>query len=628
MLKNIAIQMVLISVGLIYSVSCRFEPTRTNYTEVRIDSSFVGIDLNNLSPSDTIWVWGETEFIYSVYLPQNTLKQVSFYVDQQKVYESTSDTSRFLLDPRDYELKGGYHQFKIEVVAKSNTGSLADRLEMEAMTANHEWILYYLNTPPDPVHITTIQPMEGRLQISWERSTERRFRSYRVYKSTPGFSDQFTSICMTEIFDPEVTEYIDSGYVGGHADYRVDLTTNNVGTVKGDSLPFYSPPPAIRSTSSETNPMAITIEWDPTLFNQNFGAYILSRGPEFYLPKFIAKITSPDCTTYTDSEFPVSPRLQYKLKVLSQDTVRSLPSEETRVSVPVMEALPAFSRIIYNPIAAVYYIVSTIYDEPYGSGNYVRSIGKTFETTYAMLEYETPSIAFSSSQNGQYVYSALNYTIEKIDPIYMNSLESYPTPSLIGWQGIPKKLSVSDNNRLAFSTGDTASVSDSYSDSIYVFDMSNIKLIGKIGGDKFLAPMVLDATGNYLANRSTMYKVTQDSIIKVGPINRGYFWTNNAETFWIEQTSTGFAIKRCADLTILDTIVTGEFVIFGISVDSYTNRLAYRTGAQSEVYHIFDLESGVEIQRIIFGLFTEYPLVLLNSNIFYGEGWYCSFLSW
>lgn len=381
MFKKAIAYMALIILGLCTTLSCRFEPTRTNYTKIQIDSAVVGINLNNLSPSDTIWVWDETEFVYSISLPQNTLQRISFYIDQQKVYESDSVTSRFLLDPRDFELTGGYHQFKIEVVARSNTGSLADRLKMEAMTASHEWILCYLNTLPDPVHTTAVQPVDGRLRISWERSTIRHFQSYRVYKTTPGFPNQSASVFLAEIFDPDVTEYVDSAYVCGHANFRVDLTTKGSEIVQGDSLPYYSPPPAIRTVSSGSNPTTISLEWDRTLFDKNFGAYVLSRYPELYGETVIAEITNPDCTTYTDSELPLITRLQYKLEILSQDSVNSLPPEETGVSVSSMESFLAFSSIIYNPTAAVYYVVSTINDEPYGSGNYVRSIGETLNTT-------------------------------------------------------------------------------------------------------------------------------------------------------------------------------------------------------------------------------------------------------
>ena len=107
----------------LYLAACEFTPDEMPYEEVDPTILVHGnIDLNLVS--DTVFIEGYVNLRYNVDLPGRTLVKTRLLLGQRLLKEESHSHGGFDFASTDY--KNGTYQLKLEAIASSGTGSLAD----------------------------------------------------------------------------------------------------------------------------------------------------------------------------------------------------------------------------------------------------------------------------------------------------------------------------------------------------------------------------------------------------------------------------------------------------------------------------------------------------------------------
>src|SRR5262249_31403486 len=130
-------------------------------------------------PQDTILIF-KSQSLSFLYEGKPTLESYDLYVDELLIgtYSPSFENSFYLDAPK---IGTGIHKMQIKAVAKTNSGSLADRLNAERITITRNFVLAVDLSVPDP-RIVTLDSTSGVVRVSWQPFARRDFIRYRLVK--------------------------------------------------------------------------------------------------------------------------------------------------------------------------------------------------------------------------------------------------------------------------------------------------------------------------------------------------------------------------------------------------------------------------------------------------------------
>jgi hypothetical protein len=217
--------------------SCTYSPDDEFFKEIEEPSTdginpslqdVLMLDVND--NKDTVAFFTYTTFRINFDLSDRTLFSVDLKLNGQSVLITTlkEDYLRFQVNPA--ELGSGYHNLVIELVFTSGSGSLADKNQLEYQNISRKWVLHADLDPPNQLSIQNVALENGWLKVSWKKYTRINFKSYRIiryFEEFPG-SDNLKQSGSWVIFDKNMTDFIDAGYLQGKVAYVISVsnTTN------------------------------------------------------------------------------------------------------------------------------------------------------------------------------------------------------------------------------------------------------------------------------------------------------------------------------------------------------------------------------------------------------------------
>jgi hypothetical protein len=589
--------------------SCEFSPTGSNYTEIdRTLPQNLEIRLNDYA--DTVQVWGSANFSFQFNLEGRGVRRKTIFLDGDSLLDLGNRTE-FFFHSSDYS--DGSHRLRIDVIADAGTGSLADKIGVEVLLLRREWILLIDNAPPQAVAVTSIEPENGRLRIQWEKNEQFKFQGYNILRSERDVFGPFERVAF--ITNRHQISVLDSTYIGGKADYRIEV----IGASKATAGPVKSfTGPITQFSGFETTASnKIMLRWQRCHFPGNFQKYVISRWQGGW--EEAVTLAAVNTTEWVDEQSAFGEAISYRLSVHSS---RAFTSVDTAAWIGTK--IPAFHRIKYIPSRNSIYLQHgrNLYRLEATTLNVVASTTLENNSTSFVSDYAS----FDISANGMYAYGSLHDRIFQLDPISLSVIQTHETRNFLNYaNAAPSWLHVSNQNQIAFAStivtkiGPTIHLED---DGVVVIDMSQKKLVAKEKINPSFTIINVSANGNYIATFQNLYRVGNQAFAPIGPIDFFHFNFLNDGDQCVTTQSNSLMIRNSADLSLVANLSDGRDYTAPV-IDPASGYLGGYSFSE-KAFLIKDLRSGAFIQKqaVLPLSFNDYFYFLLNHTLLSAKGYY------
>lgn len=205
---------VLFAATIFLLVGCEYKPGGNNFVELTPPPDYIPIEisLNDIDPSDTIYVYQNTLISVVINSPKDLL-QAWVLLDGQEYVNVWGNPFSFIINPG--QLSEGTHKLTVNAVFTSGTGSLAEMMGLEGYMGELSWNIRVVHNLEDIFEIGYRINDEGFLEIFWDSYLPVGIiEKYTVHRG-------FTQNPDTTINDASQKKFIDYGYVCGSGYYEV-----------------------------------------------------------------------------------------------------------------------------------------------------------------------------------------------------------------------------------------------------------------------------------------------------------------------------------------------------------------------------------------------------------------------
>lgn len=205
---------ILLSAIIFLFMGCEYVPSGENFVELTPPESNIPVEisLNNVNPSDTIYVYQKTSFSIKINSSKDLLR-AEVLIDSQVVADLRNNTFNFSVYPG--QITEGVHKLTVNAAFTSGTGSLAEMMGMEGYTGELSWNIRVIPNPEDHFKLEYRINKDGFLEVFWDNIVpESVIERYTVHSGLTQNTD-------ITISDAKQKSFVDYGYVCGYVYYQV-----------------------------------------------------------------------------------------------------------------------------------------------------------------------------------------------------------------------------------------------------------------------------------------------------------------------------------------------------------------------------------------------------------------------
>lgn len=424
--------------------SCEYEPEDVNFKEVDPTGiKTIEISLDQIKDTLIVGTWTQVGFDLEFPKPVNFTMKVK--LGTTTIHSSESETGAFTISP--FEFANGFYPLIFEIVSSSGTLSLADRLDVEKVLFEHQGKVVQVETSPaQKTNILSVIPKPDGLHISWPKYPKANFTQYILHKTVTPVQRGYSEFDQFVFLDIRQTTFVDPDFLGGNAEYRLQVVTFT-DMAFGDPSTVHIDPPAINHI--KTNDLnTVEVGWPRSWFNAGFGSYHLLEdytfGPHDY---FTTSNINDTLTTIVDFPFGSSVRgeLRTQPKAFEPDYATS-GTYSTFADIYVGDKIPDDIRVLeVKSSDRLYY---------YRQG-YLFAMRHTETKPYDSLEiqlniseyaHNSPS---AQSPDGQYFYVSSGSELIRINAETLDEVSSLSLPDVLTEPNVlPFAIAVNNSNRL------------------------------------------------------------------------------------------------------------------------------------------------------------------------------------
>lgn len=251
----------IISAAMLLFTACEYSPSGSNFLDLTPpeDNIPVEISLNEIDPSDTIYLYKPTSFLLKIKSPKD-LKQAVVLLDGEKELLNIWGNSKgFMFYPD--QVDEGVHTLTIGATFASGTGSLADLMGMEGYAGELSWNIRVIHNAQERFEVDYRINKEGFLELFWDNAVPESFIESYTIRSR---STQETDVI---IQNSTQKSFVDYGYVCGYAFYEVKTQLKD-STTLWQVFTIDKPIPAVHFEDLDLD--NLRVYWDKPFANGRF----------------------------------------------------------------------------------------------------------------------------------------------------------------------------------------------------------------------------------------------------------------------------------------------------------------------------------------------------------------------
>ncbi len=586
----------------LFFISCEYEPERVNFKEVDPEGiEMIEITLDQIKDTLIVGTWTHVGFDIAFPKPVNFTMKVK--LGTTTIYSAASETGVFVISP--FEFANGFYPLIFEVVSSSGTLSLADRLEVEKVLFEYQGKIVQVETSPaQKMNIISIVPEADGLHITWPRYPKANFAQYILHKSVSPLQRGYSEFNQFVITDIRQTSFTDSGFIGGNAEYRLQVVTMT-DLAFGDPKSIKIEPPVINHLKT-TGLNTLEVSWPKTSFTSAFGSYHLLEDYNVGAHDYFTTTNIND-TVSIINEFPfgleVRGELRTQPKVFEEDYAHS-GTYSTFADLYVGEKIPdnistlkvKYEGRLYYYRQGYLYAMHNNANKPYDS----------LEITLNISEYSNGS-ACAQSPDGEYFYVSSGSDIVRVNTETLDKISTISVPDVLGeTNAFPFAIAVNNNNRLVVDvrqqlTKNGITLPVFLSSSIAVIDGNNGTVLDKVQNASDVISIETSVSQSYLAV-NTNYETIGFEISPAGTILRqsaltatrtkaAMFTATQLKIFDSNTTST-FSLS---DFGLVSSISHPEF-LYASTIDPLTGNMGVNTA--DDEFSIYDPATMTLLNKI------------------------------
>ena len=591
-----------------------YSPEKENFVNVPVPQTIMSVNLANFA--DTIIVFGQTDFHYTIDTKGKVFSRLVIYVDSTMDGNSVN-TSQYSFNSASYS--NGNHKLRMEVWAYSGSGSLADHYRSEYLVCSTQWNLFIDNrTYTGQFLIDSCFYENGSLSVKWQKYPYYNFLSYSLYKfPVNSIGEAISYQLMSIITDRNVTGFKDSTYVGTGVKYKLVVKIYNNSYTSPEKY-FYGDVSSI-SSITQLDENTVKIVCRKIKYYNNVSKFTLYRSYGSYSTFTVSDHTSPDDTVFYDTP-GFGYNINYRLGFLGRTNLNSYSA-----SLPMLmgNSFRTFIDFVYIPQLNSYYI--------YYNNLNVPQTDRLDPANFNILATSRGKIIVSSSgsfaYNNSFVPSNDPYphSFTKVNPLtFQSESPTVYTDNYVGYYSTNNTFAVSE-------TGLSLYVGCRYKDpTLYgygadvLFDPALPGVVGKDStSDSWDGALVqiskLTDEGEYvIPSGSGLYNIKGRTLRKIGKLNYGPVCLSLSGKEYIMSANSAISVYNCSNMSLIKSYpITNADILYSLCIDPATGYL----GGYSKVdckYKIYDLNNGNLVKEIQLAAY-QYLLgnyYLYNSTLF------------
>ena len=428
----------------LFFTSCEYEPERVNFKEVDPNGiEAIEITLDQIKDTLIVGTWTQVGFDIEFPKPVNFTMKVK--LGTTTIYSATSEKGVFVISP--FEFSNGFYPLIFEVVSSTGTLSLADRLEVEKVLFEYQGKIVQVETSPaQKTDILSIVAEPDGLHITWPKYPKANFAQYILHKTVSPAERGYSEFDQFVFTDIRQTSFIDADFLGGNAEYRLQVVTMT-DLAFGDPKSIQVEPPAINHLkTSDLNKLEVS--WPKSQFIAAFGSYHLLEDYNFGAQDYFTTTNIND-TIIIINDFPFGVQVRGELrtqpKTFEIDYAHSgtystftdlYIGDKINDNLTVLEV--KHSDRLYYYRQGYLYIIRNNESKPYDSLEIALNISEH--------SFNSP---VAQSPDGQYFYVSSGKRIVRIDMETLDEVSSISLPDVLGQSNaFPFAIAVNNSNRL------------------------------------------------------------------------------------------------------------------------------------------------------------------------------------
>ncbi len=579
-----------------------FSPEEEHFVDLL--PSPLTISLNFTDPSDTLVVWGQTEFSYQLDLDDREFEEVRFYVDS--IFIGSSQSSRnFSFSSQAFP--DGPHTLGIEIWVHSGSGSLADRLGAEFALALIEQPIYINNALPDPIVDISAERLGGGMQLSWPAYLENNFQSYKIYKIYDSGAERLEAT----ISNPTDTSWSHPHFIGGEQlSYRVDLCATGV-QARGATVNFSDVIPQLIDISTDDDGNT-TFRWNRCKYSSAFAGYRIELDSTGGWQPF-ASILNINDTTLSNHVIPFGVHKEYRLVTLSSNPLYNLYGDQRNGWAG--ERIPEYDRLQYVEETNSIYLLDQVKAWRYDASTMTEEASATLR--YSVVAYDG-SRAFA-------VEDRYGTELLEIDPMTFTTINSYATEDYVVTPAHMWELGLASTDKV-FARASEYRDPTWFAVRSIMMTPGDLNSGSEIRGVSNWAPDLLffSKNGHYAVLSdyyATLYDVSQNEFTEMRRIDTPQHFTflGDGEEY-VTAVNGSIEIFSTSDSSIVTSFSIPED-LRGLQIDPGSGFLG-GYGHDTATYYVYDLVNQTVVHQISVAKLYHDEYAFANSTLFSPFGYY------
>ena len=271
---------------------CTFKPYGDEFVKIDPTGKLPNIEINLNLAKDTIFIEKQQKLTFAYAPDGNQVIWAKFIINGREAVVKKDASGAIKLDWNIDCNAGEIYPIELQIFAKSQTGSLADKINAEGFLMTRKWIMVVGQYSQLTSKITRTAFIDGSLQIEWDKFIGQNFKNYKVYKIIDYGSNDIIKLVAT-ITSRVQTSVIDNTYHGENSVYYI--VTND--DIKGDYYNIKGPLPIVSATNTPNG--SILLNWNKPGFYKNLKGYRISYLDEKGIVQNVIDLNDTDINSYT-----------------------------------------------------------------------------------------------------------------------------------------------------------------------------------------------------------------------------------------------------------------------------------------------------------------------------------------